>query len=43
MNVEIDDVVEVAIRQAVAQGAEVEFCRSTELERFGSIAAIERY
>lgn len=42
-NVEIDDVVEVAIEQAVAQGADVEFCRDTELERFGSIAAIERY
>lgn len=42
-NVELEDVVEVAIEQAVAQGAEVEFCRDTELERFGSIAAIERY
>jgi peptide chain release factor subunit 1 len=42
-NVEIDDVVEVAIEQAVAQGADVEFCRDSGLERFGSIAAIERY
>ncbi len=42
-NMEIDDVVEVAIEQAVAQGAAVEFCRDTDLERFGSIAAIERY
>ena len=42
-NVEIDDVVEVAIEQAVAQGAAVEFCRDTELEQLGSIAAIERY
>ncbi len=42
-NVEIDDVVEVAIEQAVAQRADVEFCSGTELERFGGIAAIERY
>ncbi len=42
-NVELDDVVEVAIERAVAQDAEVEFCRGTELDRFGSIAAIERY
>jgi peptide chain release factor subunit 1 len=39
----IDDVIEIAIEQAVAQSAEVEFCRGTELERFGGIAAIERY
>ena len=42
-NVEIDDVVEVAIEPAVAQVLAVEFCRRTDLERFGSIAAIERY
>jgi peptide subunit release factor 1 (eRF1) len=42
-NVAIDDVIEIAIEQAVAQGTEVEFCRDTELERLGSIAAIERY
>jgi peptide subunit release factor 1 (eRF1) len=42
-NVELDDVVEVAIEQAVAQGADVELCRGTEIDRFGSIAAIERY
>jgi peptide chain release factor subunit 1 len=42
-NVEVDDVVEIAIEQAVAQGAAVEFCRGTELEHFGSIGAIERY
>ncbi|HTN78903.1 MAG TPA: hypothetical protein VMK16_04440 [Acidimicrobiales bacterium] len=42
-NGEIDDVVEVAIEQAVAQRADVEFCHGTELERFGGIAAIERY
>lgn len=42
-NVEVDDVVELAIENAVAQGAAIEFCHDTELERFGSIAAIERY
>lgn len=42
-NVELDDVVEVAIEQAIAQGADVELCRDTELDRVGSIAAIERY
>ena len=42
-NVELDDVVEVAIERAVAQGANVEFCLGTELSRLGSIAAIERY
>ncbi|HMK10397.1 MAG TPA: hypothetical protein VK461_02315, partial [Acidimicrobiales bacterium] len=42
-NVEIDDVVEVTIEEAVAQGATVEFCRNTELDRFGGIGAIERY
>lgn len=42
-NVEVDDVVELAIENAVAQGAAIEFCHNTELERFGSIAAIERY
>lgn len=42
-NVELEDVVEVAIESAVAQDADVEFCRDTELDRFGSIAAIERY
>ena len=42
-NTEIDDVVEVAIEEAIAQGAEVEFCRGTELDRFGSIAVVERW
>ena len=42
-NVGLDDVVEVAIEHAVAQDADVELCRGTELDRFGSIAAIERY
>ena len=42
-NVDLDDGVEIAIEQAVAQGADVEFCRGSELERFGSIAAIERH
>jgi peptide chain release factor subunit 1 len=43
MNVHTEDIVEVAIESAVAQGADVEFCRDTELDRLGSIAAIERY
>lgn len=42
-NDEIEDAVEVAVEQAVAQNADVEFCHDTDLERFGSIAAIERY
>jgi hypothetical protein len=41
-NVEIDDVVEVAIQLAVAQGADLEFCVGTELDRSG-VAAIARY
>lgn len=40
---EIDDVVELAITRAVAQGATIEFCRGTELERFGRIGALTRY
>jgi len=36
-------VVEVAVEQAVAQHATVEFCRGTELDRFGRIGAIERW
>ena len=42
-NVEVDDVVELAIESAVAQGAAIEFCHDTELERYGNIAAIDRY
>ena len=42
-NVELEDVAEVAIENAVAQDPDVEFCRDTERGRFGSIAAIERY
>jgi hypothetical protein len=42
-NVEIDDVVEVAIEEAITQSAAVEFCRGTELDGFGSIAVIERF
>ena len=42
-NLEIDDVVEVALEEAIAQGATVTFCRGTELERFGGIGAIERF
>jgi peptide chain release factor subunit 1 len=42
-NVEVDDVVELAIESAVAQGAAIELCHDTELDRLGSIAAIERF
>jgi peptide subunit release factor 1 (eRF1) len=41
--VEIDDVVELAVDEAAAQGAKVELCRGTDLDRFGRIGAIERY
>ena len=40
---DVDDVVEVAIDEAAAQKATVEFCRATDLERFGNIGAILRY
>lgn len=40
--VEIDDVVELAVDEAAAQGTKVEFCRGTGLDRFGRIGAIER-
>lgn len=42
-NVEIEDVVELAIEEAIAQDAEICFCRETELERFGRIGVLERY
>lgn len=42
-NVEITDLVEAAIDDAIAQHATVEFCRDSDLDRFGSIGAIERY
>lgn len=42
-NIEIDDVVEVAVDLAVGQRATVEFCRGGELDRFGRIGALERY
>jgi peptide subunit release factor 1 (eRF1) len=42
-NIEIDDIVEVAVEAAVGQKATVEFCRDSELDRFGRIGAIERY
>lgn len=42
-NVELDDAVEWAIESAVAQDADVTFCRGTELDDLGSIAAIHRY
>jgi peptide chain release factor subunit 1 len=40
---EVDDVVEVAIGQALAQGATVEFARGTGLDRDGGIGALTRY
>lgn len=40
---EIDDVVETAIDQAMAQQAGVVVCNNTELDRFGHIGAIERF
>jgi len=40
---EIDDVVEDALGQALAQGATVEFARGTELDRYGRIGALTRY
>lgn len=42
-NEESADIVEAAIDEAIAQRATVEFCRNSELDRFGSIGAIERY
>ena len=42
-NMEIDDVVEVAVDLAVGQRATVEFCRGGELDQFGRIGALERY
>ncbi len=42
-NVLVDDVVEVAVEEAITQDADVEFSRAGELEDFGSIAALERY
>lgn len=42
-NIEIDDVIEVAVDLAVGQRAPVEFCRGGELDRFGRIGALERY
>jgi peptide subunit release factor 1 (eRF1) len=41
--VEIDDVVEDAVSQALTQGATVEFARGTELDRYGHIGALTRY
>jgi peptide chain release factor subunit 1 len=39
----VDDVIELAVEEALAQGAHVEFCRGSELDHFGSVGAIERY
>jgi hypothetical protein len=41
--VEIDDVVEDAISQALTQGATVRFASGTELDRYGHIGALTRY
>lgn len=40
---EIENVVELAIAEALGQSATVEFCRGTELDRFGRIGAVTRY
>jgi peptide subunit release factor 1 (eRF1) len=40
---EIDDVIEDAIGQALAQGSTVEFARGTELDRYGHIGALTRH
>lgn len=39
----IDDVVELAVDNAVAQGARVQVCRSDDMERLARIGAIERF
>jgi hypothetical protein len=41
--VEIDDVVEVAVGQALALHADVELCRRSDLDDFGRIGALERF
>lgn len=40
---EVDDIVEVAISQALAQDATVEFCEGTDLDLFGGVGALERF
>jgi peptide chain release factor subunit 1 len=40
---EVDDIVDVAISQALAQDADVEFCEGTDLDFFGGIGALERF
>ena len=42
-SIEADDVVEVAIRQALAQDATVEFCDGGDLGALGGIGALERF
>ncbi len=42
-SVEADDIVEVAIREALAQNAAVEFCTGTDLASLGGIGAVERF
>jgi peptide chain release factor subunit 1 len=41
-SVEVDDIVEVAINQSLAQDASVEFCGGTDLDAFGGVGAFER-
>lgn len=40
---EVDDIVDVAIGQALAQDADVELCEGTDLNFFGGIGALERF
>ena len=41
-NMEVGDIVELAIEEGLAQHAAVEFCSNDDLERLGRIGAIER-
>jgi hypothetical protein len=40
---EVTDIVGLAVAEALAQGAEVEVCQGTELDRLGRIGALERW
>jgi len=42
-SIEADDIVEVAISEALAQDATVEVCSGTDLAEFGGIGALERF
>jgi len=42
-SIEVDDIIDVAINQALAQDATVEFCEGTDLGFFGGVGALERF